>query len=123
MTSSSNSGAEKSNPNPSSAAIDGPIFSGGHSYVPKPLMKTKKKNIWNSQVLIPFSLACVTNAFSGHLPRYSAKSKELKEFFPGFPPCKPRLCDDLSMELGFMDQPNHILCSSPHVNIEPNLLG
>lgn len=118
MTSYSNSGVEKKFQIPYDTDIKGPSFSGGWTYVQESSMKAEKLVIWVSQVLFPFCITSNTHEFQGPFPRSFVKPDRLKKFFPCLPSRKPRIFEDKSFELGFIEQPNHIFCSSPSTNSE-----
>lgn len=65
---------------PSASKLKGSIFRDGPTYVPEPRMQEEKYAIWFSQVLIPYSIACIVHAFMGLLPRLNKKSHNLESF-------------------------------------------
>ncbi|MCI31200.1 hypothetical protein A2U01_0052412 [Trifolium medium] len=54
----------------------------GQSFVPEPKGDQKDCEIWESQVIIPFSVNDTIYAYGGPFPDKKALSKEVMEIFP-----------------------------------------
>ncbi|MCI28109.1 hypothetical protein A2U01_0049309 [Trifolium medium] len=54
----------------------------GQSFVPEPHGDKEKKEIWESQVMIPFSVSGTVYAFGRPVPDSTALSSEVMAIFP-----------------------------------------
>jgi hypothetical protein len=85
-----------------------------HTFINDPPLEQEKRQIWESQVLIPYQLANKTYAFLSPLPNEDDFSDEIKLFFPCRDTCGPRVFDNKTkFNLGFMKQPKSVFRSAP----------
>lgn len=87
---------------PSAANIPCHILKHDHTYVPEPLNEEEKRDIWYSQVLIPYSIIGNTYAFMGPLPKHNKKPRIWEHFFPCFPSYEPLVFINDPFDLNFM---------------------
>lgn len=69
--------------------------------------------IWDSQVLILFSISDTICAFLCPFPRSSEKPEQLKKFLPCYHHYELRASVDNTYELGFMSASHCVFHSSP----------
>jgi len=73
------------------ARLDVPLHKGNQSFTPDPSMEVEEAKIWNSHVLIPFSISNNVHAFLVPFRDSSMNTKKVKDIFLGYPNCKPRV--------------------------------
>lgn len=66
------------------ARVDVPLQKENQSFTPDPLMDVKHAKIWNSHVLIPFSISNNMHMFLGPFPDSSINTKKVNDLFPGY---------------------------------------
>jgi hypothetical protein len=94
-----------------------PIFTvrnDGEKVVPEPHRDQSKKDIWASQVMIPFSVARSVYAFCGTFPDKEALSKHVNDIFPLHVTCEPRIFNTNPYNFGYFKNPNKLFRSAPY---------
>ncbi|XP_057428534.1 uncharacterized protein LOC130740088 isoform X3 [Lotus japonicus] len=102
---------------PSAVSLLKPIEVEGRTFVPEPPNEEEKIKIWNSQVLIPFSIGDKLHAYLG--PYQTTFPRNASAFFPSPLPDEKILAFRDSYNLSFLGDPPRAFRSSPPVKTNP----
>ncbi|XP_045809919.1 uncharacterized protein LOC123904282 [Trifolium pratense] len=74
----------------------------GMKYVPEPKGSKEHREIWESQVMIPFAIDNNVYAFGGPIPDDMNLTREVDEIFPCLETCEPRIFDSKPYNFEYM---------------------
>ncbi|CAJ2663131.1 unnamed protein product [Trifolium pratense] len=74
----------------------------GTKYVPEPKGSKEHREIWESQVMIPFAIDNNVYAFGGPIPDDMNLTREVDEIFPCLETCEPRIFDSKPYNFEYM---------------------
>lgn len=80
---------ESKDSRPLSTRLQSPILNGNQQYVPESPMQEENLRIYESHLLIPYSISGKPHALMGPLPDPSLDVVKLREFFPSYHQTKP----------------------------------
>lgn len=83
--------------------------------VPEPTFNTKQQQIWDKQVLIPYSVDKTVHAFGGPKPDPDNRNKFTMEIFPLYKPCSPRAFIHEPYNFSYLKPPNNVFRSAPRL--------
>ncbi|GAU19661.1 hypothetical protein TSUD_240090 [Trifolium subterraneum] len=75
----------------------------------------RNKEIWEKQVIFPYSLDNKTYAFGGPKPHENNRNKETISFFPSYSHCNPRTFVTGAYNFSYLKPPNKIFRSAPTI--------
>ncbi|GAU30389.1 hypothetical protein TSUD_58010 [Trifolium subterraneum] len=75
----------------------------------------RNKEIWEKQVIFPYSLDNKTFAFGGPKPHENNRNKETISFFPSYSHCNPRTFVTGAYNFSYLKPPNKIFRSAPTI--------
>ncbi|WJX77585.1 hypothetical protein P8452_60878 [Trifolium repens] len=91
------------------------ILEDGEEVVPEPSGTEAERKIWNSQLMIPFSIKKYDYAFCGPYPTHSETvSKEVNDIFPLHATCEPRIFSSTPYNFGYMKNALKIFRAAPY---------
>ncbi|AES97623.1 hypothetical protein MTR_5g057070 [Medicago truncatula] len=92
-----------------------PLQKRNQSFALNPSMEVEHAKIWNSHVLIPFSISNNMHVFLVPFPDSSINTKKVNALFPGYPNCKPRLVLEGPYEMGLKSAPRRFFRSASYI--------
>jgi hypothetical protein len=87
----------------------------GEQVVPEPDGSQENKEIWESEVMIPYSVGNSVYAYGGPLPDAEALSIKVNKIFPVHLTCEPRVFESEPYNFGYLKNPNKLFRSAPHI--------
>ncbi|MCH79637.1 hypothetical protein A2U01_0000390 [Trifolium medium] len=90
------------------------VTNDGQSFVPEPKGSEEDREIWESQVMILFSIYGTVYAFGGPIPDKATLTKEVMDIFPCYTTCEPRIFDSDPYNFGFLKNANKLFRSAPY---------
>ncbi|KAK2449848.1 hypothetical protein QL285_009003 [Trifolium repens] len=91
------------------------VLEDGEEVVPEPSGTEAESKIWNTQLMIPFSIKKEDYAFCGPYPtRAEVISKEVSDIFPLHVTCEPRIFSSTPYNFGYMKNALKIFRAAPY---------
>ncbi|MCI31681.1 hypothetical protein A2U01_0052893, partial [Trifolium medium] len=101
---------------PISATDECPLTAKSSAFVSKPPLDIDKRAIWEKQVMIPHILSGKMHAFAGPYPSLTNFKDEVKEIFPCYATCEPRIFINSAFDMSFMEPGHRVFRSAPSPN-------
>jgi hypothetical protein len=99
------------------------VLDDGEEVVPEPSGIEAEGKVWNTQLMIPFSVKKVDYAFCGPYPPHSEIiSKEVNNIFPLHVTCGPRIFESGPYNLGYLKNSIKLFRAAPYP-IKTTFLG
>ncbi|GAU51698.1 hypothetical protein TSUD_415080 [Trifolium subterraneum] len=101
---------------PVAAVDENPITQESSDFISEPTSNTVNRQVWEKQVMIPHILNGNTHAFAGPYPDAANAEKKIKDIFPCYPTCEPRIFVDSDFNMSFLKPGSRVLRSAPSTN-------
>jgi hypothetical protein len=86
----------------------------GEQVVPKPHGNEKQKKIWESSLMIPFSVAGDVYAYGGPLPDNESLLKKVDTIFACYQTCEPKFFYSKPYNFGFLGKGCNLFMAEPY---------